>query len=53
MIFVFLIPLTTKLVNAYPVNVYPIFVGALASTMLSTAEFICLRVAIARSSGRN
>ena len=30
-----------------------LFVGASASTMLSSAEFICLRVAIARSSGRN
>ena len=30
-----------------------LFVGASASTMLSSAEFICLRVVIARSSGRN
>ena len=30
-----------------------IFVRALASTMLSSAEFICLRLTIARSSGRN
>ena len=30
-----------------------VFVGAPASTMLSSAEFISLSVAIARSSGRN
>ena len=32
---------------------FSVFVGASASTMLSSAEFVCLRVAIARSSGRN
>ena len=32
---------------------FSVFVGASASTMLSSAKFICLRVAISRSSGTN